>query len=92
MAVQGVETQEVLLLPASPPNLCVSDDHKFNGMPQRHRQAAVLHKAQVQTEGGGHIFEQLTENKTLHKCLFSEVDSKVLKEIFIKKKGIFVFL
>lgn len=91
MAVQGVETQVVLLLPASLPNFCVSDDHKFNGMPQRHRQAAVLRKSQVHTEGGAH-FQAINWEQNTTQMFVSEVDSKVLKEFFLKAKGIFVFL
>lgn len=80
VAVQVVETQVVLLLPVSLPNLCVSDDHKFNGMPQRHRQAAVLHKAQVHTEGGKNIyFWAINWEQNITPMFVSEVDSKLLK-------------
>lgn len=52
VAVQGVETQVVLMVPASLPNLCVSNDLKFNGVPKCHCQAAVLSQAQVHTGEG----------------------------------------
>lgn len=42
VAVQGVETQVVLMVLLSPPNLCVSNDLKGDGVPQCHSQAAVL--------------------------------------------------
>lgn len=52
VAVQGVEAQVVLMVPASLPNLCVSNDLKFNGVPKCHCQAAVLSQAQVHTGEG----------------------------------------
>lgn len=51
VAVKGVEAQVVLLVVASPPNLCVSDDHESDRVPQRHRQGAVFSQCEVQTGG-----------------------------------------
>lgn len=52
VTVQGVEAQVVLMVPAFLPNLCVSNDLKFNGVPKCHCQAAVLIQAQVHTGEG----------------------------------------
>lgn len=51
MAVQGVETQVVLLIVASLPHLCVFDDSKFDKVPQCHGQAAVLCQREVHAGG-----------------------------------------
>lgn len=51
VAVQGVETQVVLLVVPSLPNLCVFNDGKFDRVPQCHCQAAVLSQPQVHTGG-----------------------------------------
>lgn len=73
VAVQGVETQVGLLVMASLPNLCVSNDRKFNWVPQRHRQAAVLSQPEVHT--GGEIkkkksFDKQQDRKTAKLWLF----------------------
>ena len=51
VTVQCVEAQVVLMVMASFPNLCVSDDPKFNGVPQCHSQAAAPSQADVHTGG-----------------------------------------
>lgn len=70
MAVQGVKTQVILFIMVSLPNFRVSNDHKFNSMPQCHSQAAVLSQAQVHAgaETKEIVSSWLTSNQHSQDC------------------------
>lgn len=63
MAVQRVKAKVVLTIATSLPNLCVSHNEKLDRMSQLHRQAAVLHQAQVHADKHSHTYKRMLKQR-----------------------------